>query len=98
MIKVWIKTNLYEKLFKESNDWLPLETGGMLLGYKDIYNDIVITNLIEAGPNAIHKSSSFIPDGVYQQAELSNIYTKSDRMTTYLGDWHSHPYSHSYIE
>lgn len=97
MIKVWIKTNLYDKLFKESKDWLPLETGGMLLGYKDIYKDIIITNLIDAGPNANHGSSSFIPDGEYQQSELSKIYTKSKSIITYLGDWHSHPYNHSYM-
>lgn len=94
---VWIKLNLYQVLFEKTNNCLPVETGGMLLGYKDIYNDIVITNLISPGPNAIHKMWSFIPDGEYQQSELDKIYTSSNRITTYLGDWHSHPYSPSYM-
>lgn len=94
---VWIESNLYQTIFDESNKMLPLETGGMLLGYKDINNSIVITNLVDAGPKAIHKNSSFIPDGAYQQSELSRIYMKSERITTYLGDWHSHPYGYSYM-
>lgn len=94
---VWIKHHLYEKLFEETNKKLPLETGGMLLGYKDEYNDIVITELIGAGPNAVHNEYSFAPDGKYQQNELSRIYYESDRIFTYLGDWHSHPYQNSYM-
>jgi integrative and conjugative element protein (TIGR02256 family) len=94
---VWIKHRLYQKLFEETYNRLPFETGGMLLGYKDIYSNMVITNLISAGPNAIYKKRSFVPDGEYQQSELSNIYISSKRTTTYLGDWHSHPYDHSYM-
>lgn len=94
---VWIKDNLYKKLFAETNEMLPLETGGMLLGYKDELNNIVITNLVGAGPKAIHNKYSFTPDGEYQQNELSRIYFESDRITTYLGDWHSHPYQNAYM-
>lgn len=94
---VWIEQSLFNKLFEETNKKLPLETGGVLVGYKDIYNNIVVTDLIGAGPNAIHKKYSFIPDGKYQQIELSRIYFESNRIKTYLGDWHSHPYQNSYL-
>jgi integrative and conjugative element protein (TIGR02256 family) len=33
----------------------------------------------------------FLPDGRWQQAELERVYAESGRVTTYLGDWHSHP-------
>ena len=94
---VWIKHSLFYKLFEETNNKLPLETGGKLLGYKDVYNNIVISDLIGPGPNAVHKKYSFIPDGEYQQNELTRIYFESSRITTYLGDWHSHPYENSYM-
>lgn len=94
---VWINSNILKKLFEETYDFLPLETGGVLLGYKDVLNNIVITDLIDAGPNAVHGESYFIPDGGYQQDELSRIYLQSKRITTYLGDWHSHPGQSAYM-
>ncbi len=97
MPRVWIKMHLHQELFDETNRWLPLETGGMLLGYKDINHDIIITNLIDSGPEAVHKKKSFIPDGNYQQSELNKIYKESNSITTYLGDWHSHPLDHAYM-
>ncbi len=94
---VWINRKLYNFLIEETVKKLPLETGGMLLGYKDIYCDIVITDLIGPGPKAKYARDSFIPDGKYQQIELSRIYFESARLKTYLGDWHSHPYENSHM-
>lgn len=53
--------------------------------------DVVITDWIGAGPSAKHETASFEPDYDYQEREVAKIYHASGRVTTYLGDWHSHP-------
>jgi len=68
----------------------PLETGGVLMGYVQ-GSEAVITNWIAAGPQARHSRSYFEPDYEFQEDEISRIYRASGRVTTYLGDWHSHP-------
>jgi integrative and conjugative element protein (TIGR02256 family) len=39
----------------------------------------------------VHRRAWFLPDHLYQTRLLAEAYEKSDRRTTYLGDWHSHP-------
>jgi len=96
-MKVWLKKNLREKIIEDSQSFLPLETGGMLIGYKDIFGNLVITILIDGGPDAIRLEDSFIPDGKFQQEKLEEFFHQSRGVLTYLGDWHSHPYSYPYM-
>jgi integrative and conjugative element protein (TIGR02256 family) len=69
----------------------PDETGGMLIGYWSDSGDAVITDTIEGGPGAVRRPSRFLPDGNWQQERLDEIYIRSGRVLTFLGDWHSHP-------
>ncbi len=71
----------------------PRETGGALLGYKAAEEESVIQVMAQTGPgiNAKHKSHRFEPDGEWQQRRIAKAYRDSGRITTYLGDWHSHP-------
>lgn len=86
-------------MFAEAQLFAQSETGGMLLGYRteetgeqgEQGEQIVITDLIGAGPAAVHRRDGFIPDGAWQQERLGEKYVASGRVTTYLGDWHSHP-------
>lgn len=74
----------------EATKMAPLETGGVLMGYfKGV--DVVITDWIGAGPSARHEGASFEPDYDFQEREIAKIYQASGRVTTYVGDWHSHP-------
>lgn len=66
------------------------------MGYRG-GNDIVITNVVGPGPNAIHTRNSFTPDHEWQQKEINHIYDSSNRINTYLGDWHSHPNGALYL-
>jgi len=75
----------------EAEKYAPLETGGSFMGYVAKNNDIVITDLIEAGTNAERYENAFIPDQEYQLEEFSKIYFDSNRTKNYLGDWHTHP-------
>lgn len=70
------------------------ETGGMLVGYEspEDAHAVVVTGLIEGGPNARQGQNFFHPDGRWQRTELARVYERSGRVETFLGDWHSHPH------
>lgn len=69
----------------------PLETGGVLVGYWASSSELVITRSLAAGPKAKHERSAFSPDQRYQEREIARIYSASDGVESYLGDWHTHP-------
>lgn len=77
-------------LIREACFKFPLETGGVLLGYRT-GSDHVITNAICGGPCAVHRVNSFIPDYSFQEAEIASFYNRSNGNINYLGDWHTHP-------
>jgi integrative and conjugative element protein (TIGR02256 family) len=78
-------------LTRQVMETFPLETGGILMGYWS-EPDVVITHATGPGPRAVHKTTGFLPDAEYQEQEVAFIYAESGRLSTYLGDWHSHPY------
>lgn len=88
----WIsKDNLADLIFWSINSE-PLETGGCFAGYyANGSKEIVITDLIDSGPNASRSSNRFTPDREYQDRKLEALWTQSDGTKRYLGDWHSHP-------
>lgn len=91
---LYVPVGLLAALAEEGRDWSPLETGGMLVGYRtshDIGATLVITDTISGGPDAIRSRTHFVPDGVWQQHRLEALYEESGRRVTYLGDWHTHP-------
>jgi integrative and conjugative element protein (TIGR02256 family) len=90
--KVWVAQTALQAILDEAEDKWPLETGGMLLGYRgDNGDDIVITEVTGPGPKSRHRRYAFTPDGRWQQRQLDRIYAESGRVTGFLGDWHSHP-------
>lgn len=93
---IFIHKSLIKLILKEVKMHYPLETGGMLLGYLEDKN-YYIMDLIDCGPDAVHKCDYFLPDGKYQQPILEQKYYKSNGKITFLGDWHSHPDGDSYL-
>lgn len=90
--RVWIAREVLREIRLEALSTAPLETGGMLLGYRPpAEKPIVVERMIGPGPNAHHALTRFEPDGPWQEQELAELYLRSARRTTYLGDWHSHP-------
>lgn len=88
----WIPEGVLESIVNETVKTLPLETGGVLLGYwAESHSEVVITHAVGPGPLAIHSEDSFHPDTDYHTSEIARIYEASGRLYTYLGDWHSHP-------
>lgn len=95
MKKVWIPQILLSEMTDEIGRYVPLETGGSFFGYHSDDNEIVITQLIKAGPFAKRTICSFEPDQNYQLQTMEELFYESNKSLSYLGDWHSHPSSSS---
>lgn len=91
MTCIWISSAVFQELVREASRVYPLETGGVLVGYRAENRDMVITAVIGPGPGAIHQRNKFIPDHSWQCDQLDAAYDRSLTMSVYLGDWHTHP-------
>lgn len=90
----WVRRSVFESMLSEAERCQPNETGGCLLGYwATSSEEIVITDSVGPGPAAKHAKRRFEPDHEWQASIIAAIYRKSRYLFTYLGDWHSHPYS-----
>jgi integrative and conjugative element protein (TIGR02256 family) len=88
---VWVNLAALSLIRAEAGLYPDLETGGLLLGYVQS-EDVVICDVIAAGPNAQRTRTTFLPDSSWQTDELAKRYAASGRRHTYLGDWHTHPF------
>jgi integrative and conjugative element protein (TIGR02256 family) len=87
----WWDGQALEAATTEATCSYPLETGGVLLGWRSGKHQVVIVQIVGPGPAAEHHPRSFRPDAAWQQERISEVYRDSDRRITYLGDWHTHP-------
>lgn len=87
---VWLTTTVSNALRNEAMRRFPLETGGMLLGWRRD-NDCIIAGAIGPGPEARHRPSSFDPDHDWQMKRFHAAFSQSGGDLDYLGDWHTHP-------
>jgi integrative and conjugative element protein (TIGR02256 family) len=78
---------------REAERKFPKESGGVLLGYlaAEEKRHVQILAQIGPGPKARYRRDRFEPDGAWQAEQIAAAYEDSGRITTYLGDWHSHP-------
>src|SRR6266849_1420647 len=94
--RAWVHRSVLRQLHDEAQRAFPNETGGVLMGYWiDDASQVVITDVVGPGPRAIHYTKSFVPDHDFQEERIARIYEESDRIWTYLGDWHTHPHGSS---
>jgi integrative and conjugative element protein (TIGR02256 family) len=94
---VRLSNSAYIAMLIETIKWMPKETGGILMGNRKSVDEWIITQVIGPGRNAKHTLTSFIPDYDYQEEEVAKIYSESNCLETYLGDWHTHPNSNSHL-
>lgn len=87
---LWCESTPWQEMITEASDRGPLETGGLLLGWRN-GADIVVSHVVGSGPGAQHGPTTFHQDGVRQAARIAELYEQSDRRLEYLGDWHTHP-------
>lgn len=92
LARTWISAPTIVDMLSEASRVLPSETGGVLLGYwTSSRREVVVTRVIGPGPMAVHTPLGFTPDGQWQQRMVARAYRRSNRIETYLGDWHTHP-------
>ncbi|WOF41717.1 Mov34/MPN/PAD-1 family protein [Sphingopyxis indica] len=87
---IWLARKIMAEMEDLASSSFPLETGGILLGWRD-GNDRIVTGLIGPGPRALHGRHMLLPDGVWQRAQLRAIFDSTGGDLDYLGDWHTHP-------
>ena len=75
---------------KESQEKLPNETGGVLIGSVE-GERVAIHCATPPGPSASHTLNSFKRDGIYSQRALDLLVARYRGRYDYLGEWHSHP-------
>jgi integrative and conjugative element protein (TIGR02256 family) len=98
LVTVWLTKDLLDSIVEESKKHACNETGGVLVGYSDSFSlNLVIEHVVGPGPGAVHSPFSFTPDHPYQEREVARLYQESGRISTYLGDWHSHPSGGLYL-
>lgn len=86
----WIASSVQRQLLTLARQWHPLEVGGVLAGYWN-HGAAVITHAIGPGEDAKHHAFAFLPDHAFHEREIARLYRGTNGMTTYLGDWHTHP-------
>lgn len=76
----------------EATAGYPLETGGVLVGFtSEDQRRLVISAASGPGPRAKHETWRFTPDAEFQSDFVRRHYEVSNRVHSYLGDWHTHP-------
>lgn len=88
---LWCEKDALDEAATEAASRYPLETGGVLLGWRASAQEVVVTHVVGPGPAAEHRPTSMRPDAAWQQERITDIYSRSGRRTSYLGDWHTHP-------
>lgn len=88
---VWMPSDFIAQIHADADNKFDLETGGTFMGYWASMDEAVVTEIIPAGPDALHNGHNFEPDQEWQLMRIAEIYEASGRKHTYLGDWHSHP-------
>lgn len=95
-IKVKISSEVYEALtsFQSTNSFL-VEYGGIIVGYYDAAENIyVITDITWPQKEDIQAKFRFVRKDPVHQSIMDELWEKSGRIKSYLGEWHSHREKH----
>ena len=87
---LWWESTPWQEMITEASDRELLETGGVLLGWRN-GADVVVSHVVGPGPGAQHERTTFHPDSAWQAERIAELYELSGRRLEYLGDWHTHP-------
>lgn len=91
-----IDAGVYDKMLILRNKHLPVETGGILLGYYDFnVNSVVVVDALPAPRDSKASNGSFERglDGVMEAVIEAGRRTAG--IVGYIGEWHSHPKGYS---
>lgn len=92
----YIDAGLQQQLSAMRNAALPNETGGVLLGYYDFNQSMVVAvAALAAPPDSVATAMSFERGVVGTLATVEEAMRRTAGTVRYLGEWHSHPQGHS---
>ena len=95
-LAVHMDKGLEDKLRQMRATALPVESGGVLLGYHDInLGEVVIVDILPPPPDSRHSEGHFERgvDGLLDA--YKDVQRRTGNIVGYLGEWHSHPRGHS---
>lgn len=95
-IKIKIHKLPLDNMIKNITNSGDLETGGILIGYKDENNIVSLLISTGPGPKAVRKSNWFERDVEYCQRILDEEFEKDSKKHRYIGEWHYHPNLNNY--
>lgn len=95
--RVWVPESVLEDLIAHAEARLPLETGGILVGYWSQDAGPVVTKVVGPGPRAQHVRDRFSPDYEFHREQAVRWWLETGGTEFYLGDWHSHPMTGPYL-
>ncbi|QKJ18943.1 SAVED domain-containing protein [Microbacterium hominis] len=86
-----VRADAHETIASETAKRLPLETGGILLGYREMDNFVITHALVVDGGGAT--KDRYVRDDVRANERLSEFLSDraEDDPIGYVGEWHSHP-------
>jgi len=88
---LYIKQSVFQTMEREVRKTAKkVETGGIIMGYYTVKDEIVVTHCSGPGPNAKQKKHSIVFDSVHSQDYVNKVYSATGGNSTYIGDWHSH--------
>lgn len=86
-----VRADAHETIASETAKRLPLETGGILLGYREI-DSVVITHALVVDDGGATKDRYVRDDGRANERLAEFLSDRSgDDPIGYVGEWHSHP-------
>jgi integrative and conjugative element protein (TIGR02256 family) len=93
---LYIDDSLSKKLRDLRVAQLPLETGGILLGYYDLnVNAVVLVDALAAPPDSKSSREAFERGIAGLRDAVSEATRRTAGIVGYVGEWHSHPPGHS---
>lgn len=86
-----VRAEAHETIASETAKRLPLETGGILLGYREVDNVVITHALVVDGGDAT--KDRYVRDDVRANEHLAEFLADraEDDPIGYVGEWHSHP-------
>lgn len=89
--KIHVFKEVLEFMKEDSAESGDVETGGVLIGYRNDDGEYIIVRASKPGPNAVKTQTRFEKDAVYCQKELLDAFNELGEKGLYLGEWHYHP-------